>query len=251
MQVKQSRFTLILLAIVAAGLLVLIASLALLQHLNAETANRKEQFTSLKKEYDLRETQMLHLKVDEEHLEKLKARLAQLDKNLISYEYVPTYLKQIQGTTLRTMNMISSIQPGDKKPLDLSNSFFAMGKQAGTATEPGATAGQAQAATPPPAGNAATEAGATVPPKGPQYQVMSINLDVQGSYLSIVKLLNEFRQFPKMIYVKSIDLTPQHLAGGATVTARIQTYAIITPDQSKAEDPGQPNLTNVQGGGHK
>jgi len=249
MQIKQSRFTLILLAIVAAGLVVLIASLALLQHLNAQSVNLKGQYTSLKKEYDLRETQMLHLKVDEDHLEKLKARLAQLDKNLISYEYVPTYLKQIQGTTLRTMNMISAIQPGIKKPLDLSNSFFAMGKQAGAPADAGATAGQAQAATPPSTG--ATDTGTTVTPKGPQYQVMSINLDVQGSYLSIVKLLNEFRQFPKMIYVKSIDLTPQHLAGGATVTARIQTYAIITPDQSKVDDPGQPNATRVQGGGQK
>lgn len=226
MQLKQSRFTLLLFATVAVGIVVLVISLVILQHENRKTRDLRDRIDSLRAEYDTREQQLRHLKDDIVELDDLNARLAQLDKNLIAYEYVPTYLKQIQGTATRTFNVIQTIQPQERKPLDLAKSQFA-GVQTTEANGSGAPAGAAPATQ----SDGASAAGSTIP----QYQVMGINLDMQGSYSSLVKLLDEFRKFPKMVYVKSIDLTPKREKGQSTISARFSTYAIITPDQYKVQ----------------
>lgn len=66
---------------------------------------------------------------------------------------------------------------------------------------------------------------------------MGINLEIQGSYTSIIQLLDKFRMFPKMIYVKNMEVTPiKDKTGMTMLTARMQTFAVITPDQFETKD---------------
>lgn len=220
MNVPRSRFTLMLLGLIAVAIVVLAIGIGLWQHqvgiINAlrRDAREKEKLCRTITE------QLSQRQSEEEKLQDLKQRLEVLDQNLADYRYVPTYLRQMQATALRTGNNIRSIQPGELKPLNLQNSPFAT-EQAKDAAKPAATE-------PAPAKDQ--------PAPGLQYQSKSINLDVQGTYVTIVKLLDEFRQFPKMIYVKSVELTPQSVNGKNLVSARIQTYAIITPDQYETDN---------------
>ncbi|HEX2948158.1 MAG TPA: type 4a pilus biogenesis protein PilO [Armatimonadota bacterium] len=224
MQLKQSRFTLMLLAIATVGILVLIIGFIILHHQDATTTKLHDEYAQKKNEFDENQEKIRNLDQDKLKLVAIEEHLAVLDKNLADYKYMPTYLQQIQNTAVRTGNTIKSIQPGDTKSLDLQNSPFASATKGSPTATPAST---------PPAPQGQTDAKTSTAGK---YQVQGINLEIQGSYISFVRLLNAFRQFPKMIYVKSIDLTPQgDQHSGTNLSARLQTYAIITPDQYEAE----------------
>lgn len=223
MRVKQSRFTLLLIGCIAISAVILTIGLVFWQQQQSATNKLAQAYQAKKSECDKVSQDLLHRDGAIADLTAINSRLAVLGRNLTDYEYVPTYLREIQATAARTGNMIRTIQPGEIKPLDLSNSQFADKTDV-------------------PAGGQQTTAAPTAPaqskPTGPQYQVMSINLDVSGTYVSILKLLNEFRRFPKMIYVKTVTLAPVKSGEGVSgaVTAQVQTYAIITPDQYKIDN---------------
>jgi Tfp pilus assembly protein PilO len=206
-----------LLGIITSGVFILVVSLVIYQHQESATAKLLQEFAEKNQKVETIRQEVQNRQNEELRLQQLKEHLSVLDKNLADYKYVPTYLREMQNTAAVTNNKIRSIQPGELRPLELSTSIFA--------TAAGATPA---ATTPQPKDTAA--------PKVPQYQVQSINLDMQGTYASIIDLLNRFRKFPKMIYVRSLDLTPQLNGTTAVVSARIQTYAIITPDQYLVQD---------------
>jgi Tfp pilus assembly protein PilO len=154
-------------------------------------------------------------------LDHLKDELGNLDRDMVDYEYVPTYLRQIQKAAKESGNYLQSIQPSDLKNLDLSKSPFAPPKAGTTA--------QASGAIPPPA----TPPPAMIPKaQASTERVMRIGLDVKGTYRSVIKFLDMLRVFPKLIYVKTLSITPvKNTDGSSGVVARFETYAIIPPDQ--------------------
>jgi Tfp pilus assembly protein PilO len=166
--------------------------------------------------------ELAHIGDMTKRLVELNAQLRDLDRDMPEYRYIPTYLRQIEAAARNTGNELMSIQPGDPKDLDLAKSPLAPPK-----ATPGMSASGVISDAPPPAPSG--------PPK-PQIsgeKVQRIGLDVKGSYKSVLAMLDALRLFPKLIYVRTVSLTPSKNADGTTsLSARLETYAIITPDQN-------------------
>jgi len=83
------------------------------------------------------------------------------------------------------------------------------------------------------------KAGKKSPSKGESktgYWLMQIDLNVEGDYNSVLSMLDALRVFPKLIYVRTISLQPDMKDGKERVTARMETYAVITPSQYLSPD---------------
>ncbi len=199
---KHSRFTLILLALIAACVIILVVGLVIGQQ-------QDQQVQLLKADYDHLHTQ--YLEVDKEikelpqrqkELVTLNEELSQIDLNLMDYKYIPTYLREIEETARQTGNDLRTITPHALRPLDLQKSPLNTKHTA---------ASNANAA---------------------PYQVQQITLDISGNYVSLISFLDALRRFPKIVYVRTINLSPHALEkGGIGVEAQVETYAIITPEQ--------------------
>ena len=216
---KQTRFSLILFALIALGVLTLIVGAGVFHRqsvenkkLHVEIMTKKARLVEINKELEGQEQR-------EQELAQLEERLKTLDKDLADYKYIPTYLEQIQRATVATGNTMMRIQPGEIRPLDLKQSPLVTGTASASAPAPAASD----------ANKAAT---------APAYQVQRINLEVRGNYVSIQRLLNALRQFPKMVYVRSLNLSPRNERDNEYISAQIETYAIITPDQYQVAKGG-------------
>lgn len=233
MKSTQSRYLLMLVAIVAVGLLVLVANLVLLQQQNKRIKTLEAQTKQQKIVFRENQDKMANKAEDERSRNKLRVRLATLDQHLADYQYMPTYLKEMKLTAGLTKNKLRVIQPGDLRPLDWVTSPLTSGLTAPEQAGEGAPAeGEAPAAPP-----------AATPPEGDsllagKYRVMPINLDITGDYVSLINLLDQFRQFRKMIYVRTVEIAPvSQLDGKNDLAIRMQTYAIITADQYARKAP--------------
>jgi len=245
---KQTRFTLIMMGIVVGGLLILSIGAYFVYCLNQ--ANDRLDKATLQIQDDIQRIQenTKDLPRLQNQLTGLKRELATQDSNMVQYEYIPTYLAQIQQTTLRTGNVIQSIQPHELKFIDLDSSPLAPGDDNKGTPANGSAAGATPAGIDVLNGTGAA-AGTPGAKPHPQYRVQQIRLEVRGTYASLLSLLDAFRQFPKMIYVRTLSITPQNREGsGNSVVATIETYAIIAPDQYKdapttaqtaAQQPGE------------
>lgn len=226
---KQSKFPIMMAGVVLAGVVILALGLFFLQQqtlaknkLTQEIAAKNAQVASIEKE-------LSQSNARSSELASLERRLSILDSNLLDYTYIPTYLQQIQKAARATGNTLQSIQPLDPHPLNMENSPLGGG----------VTATPAQAT---PTDSAPKQEKAA--PASP-YQVQQITLQVKGTYSSIMRLLDALRQFPKMIYVRTVNLTPQVENGVYTVSASIETFAILTPDQYRVP---QDDHTAAKGG---
>ena len=216
MHFSQSRFSLILLAIVGVGLLLLIGNLVVLQQQNKMIKALEAQQRQKQQLYDENAAKMANRETDEETRDELRARLATLDQHLADYQYMPTYLKQMKVIAGLTDNHLRMIQPGDMRPLEWGKSPLTSDLTAPAVAAP-----------------AAPDAPPAIQDK---YRVMPINLEVQGDYVSLINLLDQFRQFRKLIYVRTIDLAPLgEKVGADKLNIRMQTYAIITEEQYAKE----------------
>ncbi|HEY3417886.1 MAG TPA: hypothetical protein VGM23_13465 [Armatimonadota bacterium] len=233
---KQSQFIMMLLIISGVGLLVLAAGIFLLntqyqQKKTLEAQNDALVATCETYEANTAKANMENLRDKKAGLDK---QLASLDHNLVTYQYIPTFLGDIQKATEMTNNHLVSIQPGEVKPLANSN-LFTPTASATTSTAAAKTevVGQNPAPT--------TTVSADVASK---YQTQQIVMEVQGTYSSTMQLLDLLRRFPKLVYLRSVNLNP---TGGDAVSLHLETYAIIIPDQYKA--PGEKKMVLMQGGG--
>ncbi|HOS44415.1 MAG TPA: hypothetical protein PK794_12025, partial [Armatimonadota bacterium] len=159
----------------------------------------------------------------------LIASLQTIDGSLIDYEYMPSYLEQLQHAAARTGNAIVRLQPDDLRPLDLQSSPLA------TAAKPAADTETVSRQRPTKAPGKRVK---TLDLETAKYRVQQITLEVEGSYLSLLRLLDTLGTFPKLVYVRTLDITPRRgrdLAPGA-ISARLDTYAIITPEQYQLAD---------------
>ena len=236
MQVKQSKFIMVLLGILAVGLLLVIANVLVWYHLNATTVKYTAEYFEKTTELTKNAEDIDNLHNDQTTLDDLTAELATLDKNLADYRYVPTYLVQITDATARTHNGVNSISPGIPKPLDLTKGPFA---EPVATPAPGTPAASGASSAPPANAAGAPDAAGSA---ASQYQVLSISLDLTGSYAGILQLLDEFRRFPKMIYVRDINMNPVNVNGKNLISAKLETYAIITPDQYQPRGETLPSV---------
>lgn len=229
MKSTQSRFLFMLVAIVAVGLLVLVANLILLQQQNKRIKLLQVETRKQKNLFQENKDKMANKVEDERSRNKLRVRLSTLDQYLADYQYMPTYLKEMTVTAGITKNKLRVIQPGDLRPLDWGTSPLTSGITAPDGESiPAEAAPTATAAAPAAAGTAGIQS---------KYRVMPINLEVQGDYISLINLLNQFRQFRKMIYVRTMEIVPESkLTGISKLNIRMQTYAIITAEQYSRDE---------------
>ncbi len=224
---KQSRFLVLLATLIVVGLVIVAVGLYFinLQFLRIKSMNDGTQV--LQEEVRHMSDDLQHLHEKQGHLDELNKELAILDKHKIEYEYMPSYLEQLQKTCTATGNVIQTIQPHEIKPLDLTDGPLApAGKKPAAVPDPTA---------PPPDPNAPP-----AKPKGPQYRVQQIIVEVRGTYATVFNLLNALRQFPKMVYVRSVGITPQNndrVGRAGEVIAHLETFAIISPEQYQHQQP--------------
>lgn len=214
MRSKQSRFVLMLVSIIACGVLICGIGVFFWYQQNIMIEKLKTAINA--KTQDLTNVKNEIAKYDDEvaKLTETNEKLSSIASSIENPKYIPSYLREMQDRTLKTRNIIMSLQPADIKPLNLAQSFF---------SKISLTPEQQQMES-----KESTADG---------FRIQSINLSVQGNYVSLIRLLDAFRQFPKLIYVKTLDISPigANVIGSrrmyTKVNARISTYAIITPDQ--------------------
>ena len=219
MRSKQARFIFMLVSIIACGLLIFGIGVFFLYQ-QSITIEKLKIANKVKTEDLIRVREdIAHYKDEVATLAATNEKLSSIAVSIENPQYIPSYLREMQDRTWATSNVILNLQPADMKPINLAQSFF---------SKISLTPEQQQMEKPEP------------PADG--FRVQSISLNVQATYVSLIRLLDAFRRFPKLIYVKSIDISPMgsHIIGGqrsyTRVNARISTYAIITPDQYKPKN---------------
>ena len=216
---KHSRFTLILLALIAVCVIILVVGLVIWQQQDQQVQQLKAEYDRINSEYIAADKEIKELPARQQDLAKLHEQLKAINQNLMDYQYIPTYLQQIEETARQTGNDLHSISPHTLRALDMQKSALKMIKANGdTGATPAASATPAAPATPASKANTA-------------YQVQQISLDVVGNYVSLIRFLDALRRFPKIIYVRTINLSPHVADNAVSIEAQIETYAIITPDQ--------------------
>jgi Tfp pilus assembly protein PilO len=227
MATKQSSYSIMLIVYLAVGIVVLAVGFFTWHTQNTEHIKLEKKVTDLERQ--TRENQKLvagRPELEERHAQLTKT-LSQIDSNLVAYDYIPTYLQQLQHAAVATGNQIQSIQPDEVKPLDLKASPLAPpSMQDGKAATNNTVV--------------VTEVGKdTAPekkePEGPQYQVQQFTIEVRGTYVSLMRFLVALRQFRKLVYVRGLTLSPvkDKSVQAGQLSARLETYAIITPEQYK------------------
>jgi len=231
---KQSQFVLVLSGNICVSVLVLcIGAFGIVQQVGAYDRLLADH-AELKQEQQKIEEDLGHRQQREDELKVLESKLASLDENLVDYKFIPSFLQQIQTTTLKTGNVLQNLQPREIRPLDLASS--ALLKQMNP--------GKAEAKPPEDANanpdNANPDDAAAKKPKvkaKSPYQVQSLSLDIAGTYPSVMQYLDALHEFRKMIYVRIVNLNPrQQNKQGLSLSAHIEADLIIIPDQFRPEN---------------
>jgi Tfp pilus assembly protein PilO len=232
MNSKRSQYTLALAGIIAAGLLVLAAGLFVWSQQQVAVGVTRAQKVTLHDELEGMTKKLNQRKDLEATRDKLAQQLLALDHDLADYRYMPTYLVELQRKAVATGNELVSITPSDIKPFDPAKSPFATAPPADPPKGEGGDngAGDKGASADGEKGEGGGKKGKKEAPPTDLYQ--RINLDISGTYASVMRFLEELRGFHKLVYVRTVELSPIREKGTLKgITARVETYAIITPEQ--------------------
>lgn len=235
---RHSQFTVTLLILVAVGIITLALGLIIWHHQAGVNGQLEAQYRMKNDELVKTQEDVKRLPDRQKELASLERQLSILDQHLTDYEYMPTYLQQMQDRTLATGNIIKVIQPVEPKPLDLKNNPMAPQPAtppagttpAGSATPAGGTTTTTTQVVTTSPGTATAQPVAA--PAEPRYYYQQINLEVRGQYVNVLKLLDELSHFRKMVYVRTVGITPETRNGVITLSTKLETYAIITPQQN-------------------
>jgi len=244
---KQSQFAIFLLVIGAIAVVVLVAGLFGLQKLSGLSGEARGQYELKLKQYQEINDELEKQPKREELLASLNESLASIDKNLVNYEYIPTYLEQLQKTAVRTGNTILSVRPRPIESLDINNALLKASNEAWQKKYPSKKpANQAAPADAKAKPKAAGAGGKKDKPKS-NYRVQQYTLEVEGNYVSLMKFLDALRSFPKLVYVRTISISPRQRTEPDRLTARLETYAIIIPEHYQPAKEQQPVIA-AEGG---
>jgi Tfp pilus assembly protein PilO len=156
--------------------------------LKAELQAKKHELAGLRKRLATRPAL-------ERRYRLLRARLDRLETGLPTGAYVPTFLKQIESLAWKTGNQIAGIKPviNLAQPQPQSQQQQQQKKQSGSSP----------------------------------YERMSIEMQLQGRYWTMVSFLDQLDRFPKMIAVNDISLSPSGGQKKSIISSRLQLTALI------------------------
>jgi len=249
---KQSQYAIFLLAVGAIAIIVLAIGLVGLQKLTSMSRADQAKYEAMRTQCTAI-AEALAGKTDQEKLlASLDMKLNSIDTNLVNYEYIPTYLEQLQRTAKQTGNEIASIRPRPIEPLDINNPLLKASHDAWQKEHPPL---QPIEEGNKPAVPKATKPDAKAEKPASNYRLQQYSLEISGSYLSLMKLLSALSAFPKLVYVRTIALSPASRTDPNRLTVRLETYAIIIPEHYQPEknpaitttESAQP-VTAAQGG---
>ncbi len=228
MSKKQSRFTMLLLGLCGIGAVILTLGLLGFQQFSMRAAQYEKKSQALRQECEQITAELATRGDKEGELDELVKVLQTLDQNMTDYEYIPTFLNELQDTAEHTGNAIRSIRPRDMEKLDQNSPLIQASRARREAAHP-------EKATP---ADARTRGGTASPKDAEQdaretYRVQQITLEIDGTYVSLMRFLSVLSKFRKLVYVRTLSITPGRDDVNA-LTARMETYAIITPDQYQA-----------------
>jgi Tfp pilus assembly protein PilO len=141
----------------------------------------------------------------------LQERLAVLEPSLPTYAYVPTLLRQLERLANETGNRIDAIKPQHS----VARKAQPKQPEEGGDGEQGAPSGQNGPQTAP------VEKKPPVP-----YDSVDINVEIQGTYWTTVKFLEQLQRFPKMIAVNEMSVRPCNTAFAA-ISPRLNVQIVV------------------------
>ena len=216
---KQSKITVMILGLCLLSFLIIGIGVFLWQKQAASTMVIKNETAAIAKTMKEIEDKLgpkdENIEKESKVLEQKGQSLKILTVNLMDYQYIPVFLKNIQQAAKETNNELISISPGEIKAIDFNNPIFK------AVTNPG----EATAAT--------TPAPPSAPAKDPkkQYKSMPITMTMKGTYVSNVRFLDKLRKFPQIIYIRNFNMSPNMVDGKMMVNTTITASALIVPDQ--------------------
>jgi Tfp pilus assembly protein PilO len=195
---KQHKHFHVIVAVIAVALLVAgwFAYASRRAKLNGLQATLKAKQTEL----DNLEPELARRPELEAEYSHLQERLAVLEPSLPTYAYVPTLLRQLEHLAQDTGNKIDSIKP-QRARANVKQKKPEPGSEV-DGDEPGQQAGQ----------KPGEEAPAAEEPVVP-YDPLDIDVEIQGTYWTTIKFLEQLQAFPKMLAVNEMSLRPPCAAG--------------------------------------
>lgn len=171
---------------------------------------RAAEYRQLVEERDARQArleQMQRIAAQAEQLEKryadLQTFIATIEAKLPTEKEVPALLVQMERLVTRLRVDLNALRPGALEAVTAAQSQSNTGQAAGQTS--GQAAGQAQGR--------------------PEYFRFPINMTFTATYSEFISLMSELRDFPRLIAVTRVGLTPGTLPN-LSVQADTETYVL-------------------------
>lgn len=160
------------------------------------------RYQNLEAEVPTREEVEAELKATEEELEKYEVKLAHLERSVPPSAYVPTMLSELESLGRRNRIQVTGVRP------------VAQQRQSARDKE---VEGQTKKA----------------------YEEIEIDITGTGQYNDVMSLVMELKQFPKIVAVRTVSLTPKKEAAAASMgilesTIRLRAFVFAPPPPSNA-----------------
>lgn len=140
----------------------------------------------------------------------LQTRLTILEPSLPTYAYVPTLVRQLERLTNETDNKLDGIKPQRSR-----------NKEQAKKPEPGSES----------QGKKGEEESPAVEEPSVPYDSVDIDVELEGTYWTIIKFLEHLQKFPKMIAVNEMVLRPSCTptpAASPRLKVQIAIKAVVT-----------------------
>jgi len=143
--------------------------------------------------------------------EELSNQVAILEPRLPAEAYIPTFLSQIQALALETDNSLTLIRPRPKRKAPA----------AAKSAEADVVAEGAETST-----NQTPAAKKKAEEEKSPYDMLEIDVELEGTYWSALNFLEKLRAFPKMIAVNELSLKPKNAQKGAARSEPLMDIAL-------------------------
>jgi Tfp pilus assembly protein PilO len=146
-----------------------------------------------------------------EEYERVRAHIAAVEQKLPQRKEIPALLTAMEQYTKQVGVVLQSLRPGGLTPVTAAPAAT----QASAAGGPGQPAG---------AGHPAAQ-------HAPVYYSMPVDMSISGTFAQVVEYLRDLRNFPRLIIVDSVSLTPQKQPT-LGVSIRTEIYTLGGPTTS-------------------
>jgi Tfp pilus assembly protein PilO len=162
--------------------------------------------------------------------ERIRAHIATVEQKLPQQKEIPALLTAMEQFTKKIGVVLQSIRPGPltavaATPAATRSSTASGGTPAASSGAPAASGGA-------PAAGGAVRTNAAGTGQAPAshtlaYSSMPVDISLVGTFGQIVDYLREMRDFPRLVIVNSVALSPQTLPKlGVTIRAQIYTLGV-------------------------